>query len=193
VTATDKAGNVAVVMRSYYVHYAFTGFYSPVTNPSTQKLNLVLAGDMIQLSFGLAGDRGLDVFAAGSPSPGSISCPAWTPHSVKAAPAGSTAGLSFGAASNHYRFGLAVRRWLGRHLPPLHAVPERRQRTAHGGLQLLPVIDLPPGSGRRRSPRTPNRGLTPTARTGSDLGRAGIRRGGKTVSHRQCGSERRRP
>ena len=104
-TGTDKAGNVTVVMRSYHVHYAFTGFYSPVTNTSTQKLNLVHAGDLIDLSFGLGGNHGLDVFAAGSPSSAPISCPAWAPHSIKAAPAGSTSGLSSSSASGHYRYG----------------------------------------------------------------------------------------
>jgi hypothetical protein len=104
VTGTDKAGNVTVVHRSYHVHYAFTGFYSPVTNTSTQKLNLVHAGDLIKLGFGLDGNRGLDVFADGSPSWTPISCPSWTPHSVKASPSTPT-GLTYSASSGHYAYG----------------------------------------------------------------------------------------
>ena len=57
-----------------------------------RELNLVHAGDLIKLGFGLNGDRGLNIFAAGFPSSYQVACPAWTPHSVPAAGAGSTAG-----------------------------------------------------------------------------------------------------
>ena len=106
VTATDKAGNVTTVNRSYHVHYAWQGFFSPITNSSSSKLNLVHAGDLIKLGFGLQGNSGSDIFAAGgSPSSVAVSCPSWTPHSVNAAGSGATAGLSFGVASGHYTYG----------------------------------------------------------------------------------------
>jgi hypothetical protein len=105
VTATDKAGNVTTVTHHYHVHYAWTGFYSPITNTSSSKLNLVHAGDLIKLGFGLGGNRGLNIFAGGSPSSVAVSCPSWTPHSVPAAGAGAVAGLSFGVASGHYSYG----------------------------------------------------------------------------------------
>jgi hypothetical protein len=105
VTATDKAGNATTVNRSYHVHYAWQGFFSPITNSSSSKLNLVHAGDLIKLGFGLQGNRGSDIFAAGSPSSVAVSCPAWTPHSVPAGGAGTTAGLSYGVASGHYTYG----------------------------------------------------------------------------------------
>ena len=62
------------------------------------------AGDLVKLGFGLNGDRGLDVFAAGFPTSVPVACPSWTPHSVPAAGAGTTPGLSFGASSGHYSF-----------------------------------------------------------------------------------------
>ena len=72
------------------------------------------AGDLIKLGFGLDGDRGLNVFAAGYPTSVAIPCPAWTPHTVPAAGAGSTAGLSFGVASGHYTYGWQTDpRWAG--------------------------------------------------------------------------------
>jgi hypothetical protein len=95
---------VTTSVHSYHVHYAWQGF-SPVTNSSTSKLNLVHAGDLIKLGFGLQGNRGSDIFAAGSPGSVAVSCPAWTPHSVPAGGAGTTAGLSFGVASGHYTYG----------------------------------------------------------------------------------------
>jgi photosystem II stability/assembly factor-like uncharacterized protein len=101
VTATDKAGNQTVVTRSYHVHYAWKGFISPVSNTA---LNLVHAGDLILLKFGLAGNQGPNVLD-GTPSSVQITCPAGTPHSVPAAPAGSSAGLTYNAANSQYRFG----------------------------------------------------------------------------------------
>jgi hypothetical protein len=105
VTATDKAGNVTTTVNHYNVRYAWQGFFSPISNSSDSELNLVHAGDLIKLGFGLDGNRGSDIFAAGSPSSVPVSCPAWTPHSVPAAGAGTTPGLSFGVASGHYSYG----------------------------------------------------------------------------------------
>jgi alpha-tubulin suppressor-like RCC1 family protein len=102
VTATDTAGNATTVTHHYHVHYAFTGFFSPVTNSSTSKLNLVHAGDLIKVAFGLGGDQGLSI---GTFSSSPVACPDWTPHSVKAAGSGSTAGLSFGVSADHYTYG----------------------------------------------------------------------------------------
>jgi len=86
-------------------HYAWQGFFAPITNSSSAKLNLVHAGDLIKLGFGLDGNRGLDVFAAGFPASAPVICPFRTPHSVHAAGAGTVAGLSFVVASGHYGYG----------------------------------------------------------------------------------------
>jgi hypothetical protein len=105
VTATDLAGNVTVLTVHYTVVYTWNGFFSPITNTDTSQLNLVHAGDLIKLGFGLDGDRGLNVLAAGSPTSEAIPCPAWTPHSVPAAGLGATAGLAFQSDSGHYTYG----------------------------------------------------------------------------------------
>jgi hypothetical protein len=103
VTGTDRAGNTRTVNRSYHVHYAWQGFFKPVTNTSSSKLNLVHAGDLIRLSFGLHGNRGTGIFAGGFPTSVAISCPAWPLHSIHAAPG--SAGLSYVPASGHYQYG----------------------------------------------------------------------------------------
>jgi hypothetical protein len=101
VTGTDLAGNQTVVTVHYTVVYTWNGFFSPITNTGSG-LNLVHAGDLIKIGFGLDGDRGLNI---GTFSSVPIACPSDTPHSVPAAGAGSTAGLSFGVASGHYTYG----------------------------------------------------------------------------------------
>ncbi|HXZ56163.1 MAG TPA: PxKF domain-containing protein, partial [Gaiellaceae bacterium] len=78
------------------------GFFKPITNESSSKLNLVHAGDLIKLGFGLNGNQGLSI---GSFSSSPVSCPSWTPHSVKAAGAGTQTGLVYGASSGHYYYG----------------------------------------------------------------------------------------
>jgi hypothetical protein len=60
------------VGRTFYVLWGFTGFYSPVDNPPT--VNTVQAGSAIPVKFGLGGDRGLSIMAAGSPASVGISC-----------------------------------------------------------------------------------------------------------------------
>jgi hypothetical protein len=105
VTGTDLAGNQTVVTVHYTVVYTWNGYFAPISNTEDGTLNLVHAGDLIKLGFGLDGDRGLNVFADGFPTSVAIPCPAWTPHSVPAAGAGATAGLSFGTSSGHYSYG----------------------------------------------------------------------------------------
>ena len=64
-TAVDNAGNTAVKTCTYQVIYDFAGFFRPVDNPPV--VNRVKAGSAIPVKFSLAGDQGLDIFAAGYP------------------------------------------------------------------------------------------------------------------------------
>ena len=105
VTATDLAGNVTVQTVHYQVVYTWNGYFSPISNTEDSQLNLVHAGDLVKLGFGLDGDRGLNVFAGGFPTSMAIPCPVWPPHSVPAAGDGWTPGLAFGVASGHYSYG----------------------------------------------------------------------------------------
>lgn len=52
--------------------YDFSGFFAPVDNQPT--LNKMKAGKAIPVKFSLAGDQGLDIFAAGYPQSGPIDC-----------------------------------------------------------------------------------------------------------------------
>ncbi len=104
VTATDKAGNVTVTTHHYQVVYTWNGFFSPIFNQG-DGLNLVHAGDLIKLGFGLNGDQGLSVLAGGSPSSLPVACPADAPHLVAGAHEGTPPGLVYGASSSHYYYG----------------------------------------------------------------------------------------
>jgi hypothetical protein len=105
VTGRDRVGNTTVKTVHYQVVYTWNGFFSPVTNEDTSKLNLAHAGDLVRLGFGLDGDRGLSVLAGGVPTSAPVACPSWTPHLVPAAGDGATEGLSYGTASGHYSYG----------------------------------------------------------------------------------------
>jgi hypothetical protein len=75
-TATDNAGNTATKSVSYTVKavFSFSGFRSPIAALPT--LNSTKAGSSVPVKFSLAGNKGLDIFAAGSPSSKSLTCSA---------------------------------------------------------------------------------------------------------------------
>jgi hypothetical protein len=54
------------------VTYPFTGFLSPIA--AAPAVSTVNAGSLVPIKFGLGGDRGLDIFAAGSPASQQIDC-----------------------------------------------------------------------------------------------------------------------
>jgi dipeptidyl aminopeptidase/acylaminoacyl peptidase len=104
VTATDQAGNVAHLSRSYSVVYDFTGFLAPVSAayPATNSLP---AGEAIPLKFRLHGNQGLDVLAAGSP--------VWAPcGGGDTTPA--RGSLSYNASNDRYTYLVATdKAWSG--------------------------------------------------------------------------------
>ena len=71
-TATDNAGNTSSATASYSVVYAWTGFFQPVDNLPV--LNQVKAGAGVSVKFSLAGDQGLNILAAGSPTSQEMTC-----------------------------------------------------------------------------------------------------------------------
>jgi hypothetical protein len=71
-TATDAAGHASTCSFHVTVKYAFTGFFAPVGNPPV--INKVNAGQAIPLKFSLSGDKGLAIFAPGSPASGIVAC-----------------------------------------------------------------------------------------------------------------------
>jgi hypothetical protein len=72
VTATDVVGHQATASCSYRVIYDFQGFFSPLSNPP--KLTDLKAGDVLPVVFGLGGDQGFAVIAAGFPQSAPTSC-----------------------------------------------------------------------------------------------------------------------
>jgi hypothetical protein len=103
VTGTDVAGNVTTKTVHYMVVYTFQGFFKPISNESASELNVVHAGDLIKIGFGLDGNQGLDI---GTFSSTQVDCPmSWLTHTVPAAGAGTNPGLSFGVNSGHYSYG----------------------------------------------------------------------------------------
>jgi DNA-binding beta-propeller fold protein YncE len=71
-TADDGAGHTSTCSFTVTVQYNFAGFFPPVAN--LPALNIVQAGRGIPVKFSLSGDKGLGIFAAGSPSSGPIAC-----------------------------------------------------------------------------------------------------------------------
>ncbi|MEA2550305.1 MAG: hypothetical protein QOE25_74, partial [Actinomycetota bacterium] len=77
--------------------FPFTGFFSPLSNEPA--LNKVNAGSSLPVKFGLGGDRGLGVLAAGFPKVQPIDCSSLTPSG---APVPATGKLTF--ATDKYTY-----------------------------------------------------------------------------------------
>jgi hypothetical protein len=101
--ASDKAGNSGSASVTYNVHYNWTGFFRPVDNPEV--LNSVKAGQSIPVKFSLAGDQGLNILAAGSPTSQKITCDSSDPIDLieETVTAGGSS-LSYDASSNQYNY-----------------------------------------------------------------------------------------
>jgi HYR domain/NHL repeat len=75
--ADDHNGNTSSCSFNVTVLYGFNGFFPPVANPPT--VNVVNAGRAIPVKFSLSGNKGLNIFAPGSPASGPIACDASAP------------------------------------------------------------------------------------------------------------------
>ena len=102
-TVTDASGNTASCSFNVTVLYVFTGFFSPVDNLPT--LNSVNAGRAIPVKFSLSGNKGLNIFADGSPASGTIPCDASAPvvDLTETVTAGGSS-LSYSAGSEQYNY-----------------------------------------------------------------------------------------
>jgi len=95
------------------LRYDFRGFFPPLVNlPGVNQVN---AGQIVPVKFGLGGDRGLNIFANGSPASRQVSCSTGQPQGAAtpiASPGGS--GLSYDAATDSYSIGWQTdRAWSG--------------------------------------------------------------------------------
>lgn len=102
-TATDASGNSSSCHFTVSVHYLFTGFFQPIANLPT--VNSVNAGRSIPIKFSLSGNKGLAIFAAGSPASGVIPCNSTDPVvDVVATDTAGSSTLTYDAASDTYQY-----------------------------------------------------------------------------------------
>ncbi len=103
VTATDAHGNSATATFTVTVLYNFTGFFAPVDNlPS---FNEMKAGQAVPLKFSLSGNKGLNIFATGSPNSVQIGCTSGDPvNSVEETLTAGSSTLTYDAASDRYHY-----------------------------------------------------------------------------------------
>ncbi len=84
------------------LHFAFSGFFAPVDNATT---NVVNAGAAVPVKFGLGGDQGLDIVAAGYPSAVPIGCATGIPLGAGDESVAATFGpLTYDATAGRYQF-----------------------------------------------------------------------------------------
>jgi hypothetical protein len=103
VTATDAVGNQTTGQFTVTVLYDFTGFFAPVDNMPT--LNVVNAGKAIPVKFSLSGNKGLSIFAAGSPSSVSINCDGSLPQSdIEETVNAGSSSLSYSSTIDQYNY-----------------------------------------------------------------------------------------
>jgi len=83
------------------VQYNFAGFFQPVDNLPV--FNVVQAGRAIPVKFSLSGNKGLGIFAAGSPSSGPVACNSNDPASdlTETVTAGGSS-LTYDATTDRY-------------------------------------------------------------------------------------------
>jgi hypothetical protein len=100
-TADDGAGHTSTCSFTVTVQYSFAGFFPPIAN--LPALNIVQAGRGIPVKFSLSGDKGLGIFAPGSPSSGPIVCNSSDPATVleETVTAGSSS-LSYDPVTDQY-------------------------------------------------------------------------------------------
>jgi hypothetical protein len=100
-TAEDGNGNDASCDFTVTVLYNFAGFFQPVDNWPV--FNSVQAGRAIPIKFSLSGNKGLGIFAPGSPSSGPIACGSTDePIAVEETVTAGNSSLTYNAASDQY-------------------------------------------------------------------------------------------
>jgi uncharacterized repeat protein (TIGR01451 family) len=103
VTATDAVGNSSSCTFNVTVLYNFTGFFAPVDN--LPAFNEMKAGQAVPLKFSLSGNKGLSIFAAGSPNSIQISCDnGATILPVEETVNAGSSSLTYDASSDRYHY-----------------------------------------------------------------------------------------
>jgi alpha-tubulin suppressor-like RCC1 family protein len=84
------------------VAWPFDGFNQPVDNAPV--VNSVKAGSTVPVKFGLGGDRGLDIFAAGFPASARTSCTSGPVDALESVAAPGAATLTYDVVTGRYQF-----------------------------------------------------------------------------------------
>ena len=114
--------------------WPFTGFGPPID--AVPALNSAHAGHTVTLRFGLGGDRGLGIFAAGSPSSTQVSCTTGAPIGSATPVSPADLELRYQAGPDRYTLRWQTSSRLGGHLSA--AQPE-----AHGWIHPRRAVQLP--------------------------------------------------
>jgi extracellular elastinolytic metalloproteinase len=113
ITSNDPDSSPRLIPLTLDVDYAFSGFFGSVANPPA--VNSVKAGNTVAITFSLAGNWGLNIFAVGFPKSQQVNC-------TTLAPIGNAAGtktprgqsLTYSAATDRYSYPWATdRKWRG--------------------------------------------------------------------------------
>lgn len=102
-TANDGNGHTSHCSFKVIVQYNFAGFFQPVDNLPV--LNIVQAGRAIPVKFSLSGNKGLGIFAPGSPSSGPIPCNSSDPAAdLEETVTAGGSSLSYNPATDQYNY-----------------------------------------------------------------------------------------
>jgi hypothetical protein len=82
--------------------WPWRGFLQPIDNAPA--VNVVKAGQAVPVKFGLGGDRGMDIFADGSPASGVASCGGGEPGDVEPIDTSGASTLSYDAGTDTYQY-----------------------------------------------------------------------------------------
>lgn len=100
-TAADNAGNAsAAVSCEFSVVYDFDGFFRPVDMDGV--VNSVKAGSAVPMKFGLGGDQGLDVIAAGYPKILFTACATAETDAIETTVTAGASSLSYDPVAGQY-------------------------------------------------------------------------------------------
>jgi predicted extracellular nuclease len=103
VQVTDDGGLTAEDSATVNVIYNFAGFFQPVDNLPT--VNITKAGNNVPVKFSLAGNQGLDIFAAGYPASSQVACDATSPGSeVEETVAAGGSSLTYNSDTDQYSY-----------------------------------------------------------------------------------------
>lgn len=99
--ATDNAGNPGSKSVTYYVTFAWTGFFQPVDNGSV--FNGVKAGSAIPVKFSLGGNQGLSIFMSGYPKVQQVVCNTTAPFDeIETTVTAGNSSLTYDAVAGQY-------------------------------------------------------------------------------------------